>query len=263
MAGEPKSFSHGVDNLLRNLRLYTRTANQAAYPPALTRETAWVKDDEHLLAWFVRCVDEVMGGKPEKWRLENDLAVFAFVEWGEGRRLKYANIQVLRTQCDLEEYYVRARDCLNEHDEPAASRLSQECLYLRLDYDPEVIAPMFGHSVPHVHSQPEGAPRFVLGMAESSNAVMDFVEFVYRQFYHHAWRAWAKRAWIADDSNRGSETAEQEYQRMLTAFKNADVETVRTERALMERMRTAWTRVKYRLFRAESDPVLQRLTTCS
>lgn len=67
-------------------------------------------EGQHLLEWLVRCVDGAMDSNPERWRIEDDLAVFAFVEWGKGRRLKYANIQVVRTLMPLDEFYCQAGD---------------------------------------------------------------------------------------------------------------------------------------------------------
>lgn len=52
MAGEPQSFSHGIDNLLVYLRAYQHAAGSAAYPPKLTREIAWLKDN---ISWSGLC----------------------------------------------------------------------------------------------------------------------------------------------------------------------------------------------------------------
>lgn len=253
MPDEPQSFSHGIDNLLLYLRPYV-DVGKSAFPPKLTREVAWLKDNEHILEWFVRCVDQPMDGNPERWRIEEDIACFAYVEWSKGQRLKYANIQMFRTLMPLDEFYCRAVDA------ERLDELLQQCTYLRFDYDRNTVAPMFSHPLPHIHARPKGAPRFGLP-SKTSNAVMDFLEFVYGQFYHHAWTSWARRVWIGHPSNQGSESAGIEFQRIFDAFDNQDIETLRTETALINRMVRVWSEAKFKLFNAESDVELQRSTS--
>jgi hypothetical protein len=60
-------------------------------------------------------------------------------------------------------------------------------------YDP--LGEMFSHPLAHVHIGNGDTPRFALQGDGDGNVLMDFLEFVYRNFAYDKWRLWAGRKW--------------------------------------------------------------------
>ena len=206
-------FSQAIDGLLAYLDgaepVGTRT-----YPTGMNRATVRMAGGESLHAWFARCAEALMEGGNEipGWQIAEDLAVFATIDWGHpGRQLKACSINVLKVSSTLEEYYL----------DPSAA------YYLRMDYDYGTLGPMFTHPLPHVHAWPAGtAPRFVSEGA-GGNVVVDFLEWVYRHFFHGEWLDRALRVCAPDFAKRYPRREDNPLERIFQAFNESQLGILR------------------------------------
>jgi hypothetical protein len=173
---ETKLFSVGVDRLLQEVRPYG--PGESAFPPALDVNQAWRKSEEKLQEWFVRVVNRFCGGDPKRTAIEDNIAVFVKLAWRDRKRLVYANIQTVVAACDLEDYYLG---------------MNSEAQYLRLDLDYETLGDPFSHPLAHIHLDGEWSPRFALDGGVSGNIVVDYLEFLYRNYVPAQWIKWAER----------------------------------------------------------------------
>jgi hypothetical protein len=169
---------------------------------------------ETIHDWFVRCINKFMPSQAdlERWRITENLAIFALVEWSHpGRQLQTCSINVLKSEASLEDYYLDK---------------IVEAYYLRLDYDYGTLGPMFTHPLPHVHAWPsDSAPRFV-AEGPGDNVVVDFLEWLYRHFYHQQWLNWAERVCQPEFAKRYSEEKNPLY-RIFRAFKDSQITVLR------------------------------------
>lgn len=230
---ESVAFSSGIDGLLACLR-GTEESGQRAFPIAADRATLRMVEGEGAHSWFVRCVDKFMDGGKElpRWRIEEDLAVFALVEWSKpDRRLRACSINVLKAEGTLEDYY-------------ADSTIG--AYYLRMDYDYGTLGPMFTHPLPHVHVwTTDAAPRFV-AEGTSRNVVVDFLEWVYRHFYKDTWQCWAFCVCQGDFAER-YEPDKNPLERIFAAFQESQMTTLREWAWEIQRIKS--------LLRARKDEV--------
>lgn len=171
-------FSVGVDSLLQAVRPYGRDAS--AFPPALDETGARRDAGEDLHQWFVRVVDQFCDGDPKRTAVEDNIAVFMKLFWKDRKRLVYANVQTVVAACDLENYYLG---------------LNAEAQYLRLDFDYKTLGNPFSHPLPHVHIEGDLSPRFALEGGMAGNIVVDYLEFLYRNFVPAKWIRWVEREW--------------------------------------------------------------------
>jgi hypothetical protein len=160
-------------------------------------------------------VNELCDGDPVACEIEENMAVFAYLEWHEPGTLYYASINILSTDSSLVDYYL---------DEDGDRRAQ----YLRLDLDYESLGSIFAHPLPHIHAVcHEPVARFELDEFGSSNIVIDFLEFVYRHLQRANWLNWARTVWrpyfqerVRDDFGNAMET-------ILGAFDANDIELLR------------------------------------
>jgi hypothetical protein len=175
-------FSEPIQWMLHSLAPTNVPAGTRAYPATLHWRDARVAGNETIRAMFRRCVNNALGGNVSGCRIEDNLAVFAGVRWEDGTRLVEAHIQAIKTEdCDLETYF-------------SDDGLVHEETYYRLDLD-RFIGPLFSHPHPHVHSSVHDTPRYALNGWRSENVLVDFLEHVYIQSFHHQWADWAERVW--------------------------------------------------------------------
>lgn len=146
---------------------------------------------ETIKHWFNRCVNEFMPEGIDYWKIEDNLAAFAIVSWGADNKLDFATINVLKTECSLQDYHDLTEDDLEKEEWRIYSRPH----YLRLGLDYGTLGPIGTHPPPHMHLSPDGPPRCALGASLSTNIVVDFMEFVYRQYFPDLWLGWAERTW--------------------------------------------------------------------
>jgi hypothetical protein len=175
-------FSESVDWMLYSLSPRNAPAGSRSYPVGLNWIDARLKRNEPIREMFRRCVRIGMKGQVGGCRIEDNLAIFAFVRWTDRTRLVQASIQAIKTEdCDLETYY-------------AEDGRTHEETYYRLDLE-RFVGRLFTHPYPHIHSGPGEVPRYALSGWRSENAVVDFLEHVYLQSFHARWTDWAERVW--------------------------------------------------------------------
>ncbi len=181
----PDTFTDGLDNLIYRLQPHGGRSGICCFPDRPDKSVLAplkVGEGELLHNWFKRCINDSLSGDVRHCMVEPNLAVFATIHWSAGNNLDFANIQVLKTQVHVEDYYLS--------DKPP------EAFYLRLDWDYGTLGPIFTHALPHMHDASfDAAPRFGIDGTWSDNIIMDFFEFVYRHLFHKEWIDWAQRMW--------------------------------------------------------------------
>jgi hypothetical protein len=111
------------------------------------------------------------------------------VRWVEETKLTYVSAQaIIVRNKTLNSYYASG---------------SNEVQYLRLDYHGARIGPMFKEHWPHIHVYEDGEPRFPCDQSSSGNIVIDFFDFIYRNYYHSKWLDWAELVWDDQAANLG------------------------------------------------------------
>ncbi|HQU41680.1 MAG TPA: hypothetical protein PK867_02665 [Pirellulales bacterium] len=120
------------------------------------------------------------------------MAMFLQFGW-EARRFRYLHCQAIAViGGTLDDAYLRSDGI--------------DLRYLRLEYEsgPFMLGALFSHPVVHIHSQPREAPRFALDSTDGETVLLDFLDFLYRNFCHDAWSRWAT---VACEASADPETA--------------------------------------------------------
>ncbi|GEM_PF-3328178 len=197
---EEDYFSPGFHNFVESITA-AKAGGEVRYPKGCfdTR----VGKSESVHEWFKRLVDGSLKGRPEAAAMEDRMAVFAHMGVSQDR-IHTASIQVLIVAEDLCSFYL----------DP-----SEKHWYLRMDYDPACLGELFNHPQPHVHTSPHGTPRFVLPCLPSGNAIGDFFDFVYRNFFHEQWLGWARHAFEKWARNSMDPEAGQQFDVITEAFR--------------------------------------------
>ena len=231
-------FSGGSDALLKRLTPYSK-AGMASFPALGKVGTLRRKQGQDAHAWFVQCVDSICAGEPKGCLVEDDLAVFAVVKWSANKLLTFANVQVLKVGCSLEDFYMG--EAAQHH-------------YLRLDLDHKSLGPLFSHPLPHIHVCAEGPPRFALDNSFSGNTVVDFLDLVYRQFYSEKWIVWAERVWNEKYHETSRNDEDNPFRIIREAFDGNQIDILRDHMATVERLKKVLQEAKEKLpFRLEMD----------
>jgi len=215
-------FSVGVDTLLQAVRPYGRDAS--AFPPAFDETEARRNPGERLHEWFVRVVNRFCGGDPKRTALEDNIAVFVKLSWKDKKRLIYANIQTVVVACDLDDYYLGA---------------NAEAQYLRLDFDYKTLGDPFSHPLAHVHTEGDLSPRFALEGGIAGNIVVDYLEFLYRNFVPAKWIRWAEREWEREFMATAKAGDVNHFPTIVDAFATSQFQILRDHAALLGRIKRA------------------------
>jgi len=77
---------------------------------------------------------------------------------------------------------------------------------------------------------------------------MDFLEFLYRQFYPRAWLAWAEFHWNTDFEQAAGADGENPFRRIVLAFQECQIHELRTRAADLGRLKQILRLEKDRLF---------------
>jgi hypothetical protein len=210
---EPLFLSSAVVGLLAGLE-GTDPTGRRSYPPVADKPTVRMSDGETLHQWFTRCVNAFAAKNwpLERWEAAPDLAIMALVEWGEpGKELNGCSVQVVKTEGALSDYLV---------DDKITS------YYFRFDWDYGTLGPLFTHPLPHVHAWKEDdAPRFVCE-GDGCNVIVDFLEWIFRHFYHDDWLLWATDVCEVEFDRRfGKE--KNPLDRIFRAFKESKITVLR------------------------------------
>ncbi len=147
----PQSFAYGVDAFLARLSPDGQSDGVKAFPDTVDRALVRFQGPETIKHWFDRCVGAFMPEGLEYWRLEKNLAAFAIVSWKAGNELDFVTINVLKTECSLQEYIDLTEDDLQTDEWKDYSRP----YYIRLDLDYGTIGPIGTHPLPHLHFSPD------------------------------------------------------------------------------------------------------------
>jgi hypothetical protein len=169
--------------------------------------------------------------------VEDNIGVFAILDWGGRRTLKAANVQVVVADCDLQDYYLGHGDAR----------------YLRLDCDYNTLGTPFSHALAHVHIGDDPSPRFALDGGLAGNVVIDFIEFVYRHFASSKWLPWAERLWRQALGAGATSATLGRLPTILAAFKDGQFAVLKNHAADLVLMKAVLRREKDRLFAFHLD----------
>lgn len=217
---ESQMFSIGVDRLLQAVQPHGRAAS--AFPPSLDETESRRIPGEKLQRWFVRVVDLFCEGEPKRAALEDNIALFVKLSWKDRQRLIYANIQTVVAACDLDGYYLD-RDA--------------EAQYLRLDFDYKSLGDPFSHPLTHIHVEGDLSPRFALDGGLSGNIVVDYLEFLYRNFAPAKWLKWAEREWEKEFLATAREGDVNHFSTVVDAFASGQFQILRDHAVLLTRIK--------------------------
>ena len=225
----PPAFSPAVQNALEILKS-TRRKNWGGFPRGWDAGKGRISTTESLHDWFKRCVDRGLGGQIEDCTIEDNLAVFVVVHWRH-QLVSYINFQALVTiDASLVDFYLDDKQAIRAH-------------YLRLDYDLNSLGEMFREPAPHIHVRPDGEPRhsFVPGQY----AVVDFFDFLYRNYCYQQWLTWADTVWRMEAGIRGLNA--DILERVQDSFKAGNYEAVKQNDHTLKFMKTAWRTARNKL----------------
>lgn len=178
------AFSRPLDNVLQAIDPRKRPAGSAVFPQQCGDADLRVAPDESVQSWFRRLVDEPLEGDAQACTIEDNLAIFLQFAWDGNRRFRYLCCQA-------------AAVIGGTVDDAYWEAPGVELRYLRMEYDadPVMLGTLFSHPVAHVHGQPSEAPRFALELGDSHFALIEFLDFLYRNFCHATWSRWADSVW--------------------------------------------------------------------
>ena len=213
-------FSVGVDTLLQAVRPYGRDVS--AFPPALNETEARRSPGETLHQWFMRVVNQFCDGDPKRTAIEDNIAVFVKLSWKDRKRLIYANVQTVVAECDLDDYY------LGEN---------AEAQYLRLDFDYKTLGDPFSHPLAHVHTEGDLSPRFALEGGIAGNILVDYLDFVYRNFVPVKWITWAEREWGREFVATANVGDVNFFPTIVDAFASSQFQILRDHASLLSRIK--------------------------
>lgn len=225
-------FSSGFRNLV--VAICSHQNRSEAHFPYGCHETR-ISSQDSVHTWFTRLVDNQLKGRVEECAVETNMGVFAHLRYRDGL-IAYANIQVIVAEADLETFYLDDKT---------------PCSYFRFDYDLDCLGKMFKEPQPHVHTVPEGAPRFGQHL-QRGNAVVDFFDFIYRNYHHAKWISWARYAYSREGPALGRE--EDVFKPIEEAFKaNKHQELVSIYGNSLGHVKAACCALKDKLFAARID----------
>ena len=223
-------FSIGVDTLLGSVRPYGRDAS--AFPPNFEEANSRRTPGESLHDWFVRIVEAQCSGDPKRTALEDNIAVFVKLAWQGKKRLTYANVQTVVASCDLEEYYLDGGDAS----------------YFRLDFDYTTLGDPFSHPLAHIHIEGDLSPRFALEGGTSGNILVDYLEFLYRNFVPGKWVTWAEREWQKEFIQTSKPNDINPFPIILNAFATSQFHILREHSMVLCRIKRLLRKRKDALF---------------
>jgi hypothetical protein len=221
------SFSKGLDGVLEALRPYNNQAGESSFPRHIDAGALRRGGDQSLRPWFQQICHNVCEDHPERIAMEENIAVLAKLRWRKKKQLFYANIQVVVCACDLATFIL----------DP-----DQKAIYLRLDCDYETLGTPFSHPLPHIHAEGELSPRFALDGGLSENVVVDFFEFIYRQYAPDAWLRWSEKIWR--DAFGPSSQRKDLFRTILDAFGDNQFQVLRSHSAQLARFKRALRKAK-------------------
>lgn len=228
-----QSFSPGVDNVITCLMPWDRCVGEAFFPSEWKPGGGKFETSDTAHTWFQRCVDKDLSGNIDRCKIEENIALFAGIKWKNNTEITYANCQVLIViGGDLDAFYC---------GEPL------ECQYLRLDFDPNCLGAIFKESIPHVHCKGNGEPRFHIDSLSTGNVLIDFLDFVYRNYGHDQWVDWARNNWDMELRRMG--LSDDPFEAIIEAFKSSKSDILCCKyNTHIEAMKRCWRDSKDKLY---------------
>jgi hypothetical protein len=95
-----------------------------------------------------------------------------------------------------------------------------------MDFDPTALGPILKEALPHIHVVPDGEPRFGISVPASGDVVGEFVDFVYRNYFHDDWQSWARAVWEQECQQVGKVSR---FVTIADAYRTAKVRLLATE----------------------------------
>jgi hypothetical protein len=231
-----QSFSTGVDNVLLRVRPHGQL--WTAFPHGLNATDTRRDKAETLHQWFVRLVDQYCGGDPRLVAVEENIAIFANFAWRKDR-LIYASVPTLVViEGSLEDFYLDA-------DRPA--------VYLRLDLNYDTLGDPFSHPLAHVHVADESHPRFALDGGTSGNVIVDYLEFLYRNYMSDKWLGWARRQWLGTSYADSADPEDDPFERIVKAFTDAQFGVLEAQAPVIGQIKKTLREAKDSLFAAHMN----------
>lgn len=181
--------AEGMIGFMASLRAHRYSTPKFRFPDSIhwknvklkfkRREDGEDVEDTSPRAFFVRLLEEASADGDNNavgsCELVEGVAVFMECE-RSGPRLLRCSVQVIvSTKGDLENLYL---------DE------NQVAIYYRYDYSVEERGSLFDHPFPHVHSVPNGPPRFPFTFDHRVFPALAFIEFVMINHSHGKWLEW-------------------------------------------------------------------------
>jgi hypothetical protein len=223
------AFSSTVDRLLHLIRPHGR--RQTCFPPSLDPGATRLGPNESLHSWYARIVADYCGDEPMLWAIEPNVAAFIALFWNTNQ-LYGANISTLITSCDLEEYLLGPPpEC--------------EYAYFRLDLDVRSLGQPFSHPLPHIHVIDDLSPRFAVEIGPSGNVVMDYFDFIYRQYVPSKWRDWAEAVW---NHRVQPDPLDNPFPTIVAAFERGEIGVLREHAQSVQRLKQILSERKDELF---------------
>lgn len=135
-----------------------------------------------LRQWFQQVVGNESGDSDRiaDMQIEDNIACLGTIQWSEGH-LIFCRMQVLvTTGGDLMDFYLGENTSMGGY-------------YYRLELDPSQPGPLFTEPQPHVHTQPDGPPRFPFHSPPDDFLPLSFLEFIFLNHKPQQWKNWAER----------------------------------------------------------------------
>ena len=220
---QPRSFSQGMDTVLHALRPYG-ARNMTAFPTGL-REDDIKRRGETLHQWFKKLVDGRCMRDASQLAMEENIAILAVLKW-EKERIVGASVSILVVfNCTLAEYYTDGT--------------ASEEIYLRLDLSYNPLGEMFSHPLAHIHTGDGSIPRFALEGDNSGNLVVDFLEFIYRNFAYDKWQEWARHQWTRKYPGRAGA-----FDQVVEDFKGSNLTALRSKSKILSEIKDTLRKAK-------------------
>src|SRR5207302_1886646 len=89
----------------------------------------------------------------------------------------------------------------------------------------------------HVHVSDESHPRFALDGGTSGNVIVDYLEFLYRNYVSDEWLKWARRQWLARDGADLIDEENDPFERIVEAFTEAQFGVLETYAPVIHRIK--------------------------
>jgi hypothetical protein len=230
---QQRSFSQGMDTVLYALR-QCGASNVTTFPTGLQVDDV-KRRGQSLHRWFKKIVDDRCMGDASRLAMEDTIAILAILRWKK-KLIIGASVTILVVSgCTLAEYY-------------ACGTVSEE-IYLRLDLSYDPLGGMFSHPLAHIHIGDGSTPRFALEGGNNGNVVVDFLEFIYRNFAYREWREWARRQWTREYPERAGE-----FDQVIRDFTGSNLTALRSKSEILSKIKGTLRESKDRSFDFRAAP---------